>query len=261
MKTRLFSLILSLLFSSLTLADETVQNIVEKAELAAFYAGNDGRTEALMKIVDGQGRKQMRRFTILRKDVEDGGDQKLMVFFSRPTDVKNTVFRVEKHTHVNQDDDRWLYLPALDLVKRISAGDKRTSFVGSHYFYEDVSGRAISEDNFELIGETEKAFLLKATPKKPSSVEFSHYNVAIDKSTYLPMKIDFYKEDKHYRQVQSVKVENIDGYPTVLRSKVSDLESGGYTLLEFRRIKYDLGLPDSVFSERSLRTIPKKWLK
>ncbi len=37
-------------------------------------------------------------------------------------------------------------LPDLDLVKRIAAGDKRTSFVGSHFLYEDISGRAVQED-------------------------------------------------------------------------------------------------------------------
>jgi len=255
----LISLLTALAFPAL--ADENVQQIVKKAELAAFYAGDDGRTEALMKIVDAQGRKQMRKFIILRKDVEDGGDQKLMVFFSRPTDVKNTVFRVEKHTHLEQDDDRWLYLPALDLVKRISAGDKRTSFVGSHYFYEDVSGRAITEDTFSLLKSTDSTYLLKAEPKNPSSVEFSHYEVEIDKTTYLPRKVVFFKNDNAYRQVESVKIETIDGHPTVVRSKVSDLASGGYTLMEFRRVKYDIGLPDSLFSERSLRTLPKKWLK
>jgi len=34
--------------------------------------------------------------------------------------------------------------PALDLGKTfISSGDKRTSFVGSHFFYEDCVSRAI----------------------------------------------------------------------------------------------------------------------
>jgi hypothetical protein len=65
---------------------------------------------------------------ILRRDVIDGGDQDYVVLFSRPADVRNTVFLVKKH--VASDDDRWLYLPGLDLVRRIAAGDKRTSFVG-----------------------------------------------------------------------------------------------------------------------------------
>ena len=243
-----------------------VAEIVNKAEQAAYYAGNDGRSMARMLIVDEQGRKQMRQFTILRKDVPneagaDTGDQRMLVFFSRPTEVEGTVFRVEKHAALNSDDDRWLYLPALDLVKRIAAGDKRTSFVGSHFFYEDISGRATAQDSFELLEHTQTHYRLKATPKDRALVEFSNYVVEIDKDTYLPTLINFYKGDNNYRRVEAVTIETIQGNPTVVRSKVTDLASGGYTLMEFRGIEYDIGLPDSIFSERSLRVPPQRYIK
>ena len=243
-------------------AEIDVNTLVKKAEKVAYYAANDGRSQARMMIVDNQGRKQYRQFTILRKDVEDNGDQKMMVFFSQPADVRDTVFRVEKHAALDSDDDRWLYLPALDLVKRISAGDKRTSFVGSHFFYEDVSGRAIEEDTFVLQDENTQHYVLKGEPKNPTSVEFSHYLVHIDKTTHMPMLIEFFDDSGDmYRKVEAVKVEDVQGHPTVLRSKISDLKNGGYTLMEFRKPQYDLGLPDDLFSERSLRNPPKAWLK
>ena len=245
---------------------DDVTAIVQRSEKASYYAGADGKSLARMMIVDSQGRKQMRQFTILRKDVldangQENGDQRMLVFFSRPTEVKGTVFRVEKHANLDTDDDRWLYLPALDLVKRIAAGDKRTSFVGSHFFYEDVSGRAIAQDTFSLLETTQTHYILRAEPKRPDSVEFTHYIVEIDKETYLPSLINFYKGDNNYRRVETVKVENVQGHPTVVRSKVSDLASGGYTLMEFRGMQYDIGIPDSVFSERSLRTPPREFIE
>lgn len=244
-----------------TQAPVDVASLIKSSEQAAYYSGNDGRSDARMMIVDAQGRKQMRQFTILRRDITDNGDQQMMVFFSRPADVKDTVFRVEKHVELTVEDDRWLYLPALDLVKRISSGDKRTSFVGSHFFYEDVSGRAISEDNFVLQAQTDTSYILKATPKAPDTVEFEHYVVTIDKETKLPVLIDFFKAgNDNYRRVEAVKIEDIQGFPTVVRSKVSDLESGAYTLMEFRNISFDLGFGDEVFTERSLRNPPREWL-
>ncbi|WP_371193853.1 outer membrane lipoprotein-sorting protein [Glaciecola sp. SC05] len=251
----------TLSFSAQVMADDIdVNEIIQQAERAAYYSGDDGRSDARMMIVDAQGRKQMRQFTILRRDIADNGDQQMMVFFSRPSDVKDTVFRVEKRARLDTEDDRWLYLPALDLVKRISSGDKRTSFVGSHFFYEDVSGRAVLEDDFSLQEQTDSAYILRAVPKRPDSVEFDHYVVTIDKQSMLPMLIDFYKGDNNYRRVEAVLVEEIQGYPTVVRSKVSDLESGAYTLMEFRNITYNIGLDDDVFSERSLRNPPRQWL-
>ncbi|WP_199608600.1 outer membrane lipoprotein-sorting protein [Flocculibacter collagenilyticus] len=236
-----------------------VGTIIKKAELAAYYAGNDGRTAARMMIVDSNGRKQMRQFIILRKDREEGGAQDMLVFFSRPADVKGTVFRVVKHNE--GEDDRWLYLPDLDLVKRISAGDKRTSFVGAHFYYEDVSGRGIEKDIFALETETDEQYVITAMPKKPEEVEFKSYKVWIDKQTFLPVKIEYTNnKEMVYRRVEAVKVQNIAGYPTVTESKVSDLQNGGYTLMQFRFTTYNLGLPDDIFSERSLRTPPHKWL-
>jgi hypothetical protein len=240
----------------------TAQDIINKAELASYYAGNDGKTQSRMIIVDSQGRRQVRQFTILRKDVEDAGDQKMLVFFSRPADVSGMVFRVEKHTDENIDDDRWLYLPGLDLVKRISAGDKRTSFVGSHFFYEDISGRSTQADTYSLVKETANRFILNAVPKKADEVEFSRFLVEVDKETFMPMSIKFFdKSNKAYRLVETLNTEEIDGHTTVTKSKISDLKDGGHTLMEFRNISYDIGLPDSIFTERSLRTPPLNWLR
>jgi len=234
--------------------------IIARANLAAYYAGADGRSEVRMIISDAQGRQQRRQFTVLRRDVQDAGDQQFLVVFSQPSDVRNTVFLVEKH--IDRDDDRWLYLPGLDLVKRISAGDKRTSFVGAHYFYEDVSGRSPADDAHELVETTGEFYVLRHTPVRPQSVEFSSYLTWIDRDTFLPMKIEYTNAAGDlYRRVEVFKVENFDGHPTVTISQVSDLLTGGKTDMQFRYIKYDAGLPDSVFTERSLRSPPRDWLK
>ena len=238
----------------------TVDDIINKANNVAFYQGSDGRAETRMKIVDSSGREQIRQFTILRKDNDDGGNQQFYVLFQRPSDVKRTAFLVKKN--IGGDDDRWLYLPSLDLVKRISAGDKRTSFVGSDFYYEDVSGRALSADTHELLEITDTHYVIDNHPKDPTSVEFNHYKVWINKTTFLPERTEYFDEqDKLFRSVESLEQNTVDGYVTVTKMKVSDLRTGGFTLSEIRFIKYDIGLPDSVFSERSLRSPPQEWLK
>ena len=234
--------------------------IVRRANLAAYYAGNDGRSEVRMIIRDAQGREQRRQFTVLRRNVEEGGDQDFLVVFSQPSDVRNTAYLVKKHA--GTDDDRWLYLPGLDLVKRISAGDKRTSFVGAHYFYEDVSGRGPDEDAHELLATNDEQYLLRHTPRDAATVEFSSYETWIDRATFLPLKIEYTnRAGEIYRRVEVLQVEVIEGYPTVTLSRVSDLAGGGQTDMQFRYIDYDLGLDDSVFTERSLRNPPRQWLE
>jgi len=236
----------------------SVEQIVNRANLAAYYQAKDGKAKVKMTITNKKGQKRYREFIILRKDIKDGGDQKYYVFFLKPADVRKMVFMVHKHSDLKKGDDRWLYLPSLDLVKRIAAGDKRTSFVGSDFLYEDVSGRSLEEDTHEVIETTDEFFVVKNVPKKADTVEFSYYNVSIDRKTYMPMKMEYYdKNDKVYRTIESAKVEIIQGFPTVVKSIVSDLKTGGKTVMEFSDIKYDIDLKD-VFSERYLRRPPRE---
>jgi outer membrane lipoprotein-sorting protein len=259
--------ILSLALSSLAAAQPAggtpdVQTIVNKANIVAYYQGEDGKASVNMVITNKQGQKREREFNILRKDVADGGDQKYFVYFQKPPDVRRMTYMVHKHADPGKDDDRWLYLPALSLVKRIAAGDKRTSFVGSDFLYEDVSGRSLEEDTHELIETTDTMYVVKNVPKQSDSVEFSYYNVSIDRKTFVPMKMEFYnKEGKLYRTIESTKVETIQDFPTVVKSVVSNLQTGSKTEMEFSKVKYNLGLKDDIFTDRYLQRPPREAMR
>lgn len=238
---------------------QTADEIISQSNLAAVYPSEDGRAEARMLIVDKLGRKQLRQFKMLRKNVEKGGDQQYLLLFTRPSDVAKTGFLVVKHR--GSDDDRWLYLPGLDLVKRISSGDKRTSFVGSTFFYEDISGRDVAEDKFKIISSDDSSWLLEAIPKNVNLVEFSSYQVSISKENYLPLDVSYLDQSGEiYRRIKAEKIRVIDGVPTIVQMRASNLRTGSYTITQMRNVEFDIGVPSSVFSERSLRMPPKKWL-
>ena len=236
-----------------------VQEIVDRASAAAYYQGRDGRAAVRMSI---QGRERTRDFIIMRSDLDDvdNGEQRFYVFFDRPADVNRTAFLVWKNP--DADDDRWLYLPALDLVKRIAPSDERTSFVGSHFFYEDVSGRGPREDNHVLEEETDIYYIVRSTPKESGTAEFTSYRNWIHKATFIPVKTEYYDEaGETYRTYTANAVEVIDGYPTVVQSSMEDRRIGGETKMSYSKVKYDLDLPEEIFTERYLRTPPRRLLR
>ncbi len=263
MKT--FTVAMTLLFAvSLAQAqDLTVDPIVARANHVAYYQGDDGRADVQMTITDSDGRTRERRFTILRRDADDpnvDGEQMFYVYFHRPADVNKMVFMV--HKHIGSDDDRWLYLPALDLVKRIAAGDKRTSFVGSDFYYEDVSGRQIDLDAHELLDTTDTYYKLKSTPRKPGEVEFDHYITWVHKQTFIPVRTEYYDAaGNKYREYTATKVEEVDGFHTVTGSMMHDLRTGSKTTLTYTGVKYNVGLPGDLFTERYLRRAPMQYLR
>lgn len=249
--------------------DLSADDIVVKAMIANYYAGKDGRSNVGMTIHDKQGRTRKRELIILRRDGQPEGaddtyhgDQKYYAYFRRPSDVRKTVFMVWKHTDLDRDDDRWLYLPDLDLVKRIASSEERTSFVGSHFFYEDVSGRTAQEDEHVLEETTDNYYVLKHTPKKPDLVEFEYYRSWIHRETFLVTQTKYFdNQDQVYRTYQATKVETIQGHPTVTAARMTDKRIGGHTDITYSETKYDIGLPDDIFTERYLRRAPIKYLR
>lgn len=253
--------------STLALAqDLSVDEIVEKSNHVSYYEGLDGRARVEMTITDAQGRTRNRRFTILRWDEPgpDGSagdhDQRFYVYFDQPADVSKMVFMV--HKHLGRDDDRWLFLPSLDLVKRIAASDKRTSFVGSDFFYEDVSGRRLDDDTHELVEVTDNYYVVKNTPIDTSLVEFSSYTMWIHKTTFLPIKVEYLNDEgEKYREYAAEGVEEIDGHWTVTKASMKNLDTGSKTVMSYSEVRYDVGLDGKIFTERYLRKPPRKHLR
>ncbi len=249
-------------FAQGTASPADVQEIVNKASAAAYYQGTNGRATVHMSIKDAQGRERTRDFVILRKNIDDvdNGEQRFYVFFKRPADVNKTSFLVWKHA--DAEDDRWLYLPALDLVKRIAPSDERTSFVGSHFFYEDVSGRGPEEDTHVLEEETADYFIVRSTPKAPSAVEFARYKNWIHKSTFIPVQTQYYDAaGEVFRTYAAVSVETIDGHSTVVQSSMTDTRIGGTTHMQYSDVAYDVDLPNDIFTERYLRNPPLRHIR
>ncbi|MCH7494201.1 outer membrane lipoprotein-sorting protein [bacterium] len=272
---RFLPILILRLTASIPAGDIPVDEVVELVNYASFHPAPDGRAAVRMTIRDGQGREQTRELVILRRDRplppnSPSGtfpDQDYFLLFSRPTDYKGMAFLVRKRQE--GDDDRRLYLPALDLVKPIVATDKRTSFAGSHFFYEDISGRNPALDTHTLVASPDPAkfspakylFILN-TPKDPSTVEFSSYLMVVHRDSWLPVWVEYRdRQGVPYRLYQALGITTIDDIPTVTRAVMKDLRSGGQTLVRYGRVAFNLGLPADLFTERSLRHPPQAWLR
>ena len=248
----------------ITLAQDspTAEEIIAKSRFAFYYAGTDMKAKVSMELIDKDGRKRIRELTMLRKNDRGGGQQKYFIYFHQPAEVKDMTFMVYKHP--DKDADRWLFIPAIDLVKRIATNDKFSSFMGSDFTYEDVSGRNPAEDTHTFLRketlEGKNCFVVESIPKEDS--EYAKRISWIDTMNFLPLKEEFYDEQNElYRQFEAGKVEAVDGIPTVTKRVVQNVKSGHRTEVSYQEIKYNLGIGDDVFSERYLRKPPLQWIK
>ncbi len=242
----------------------SAEQIMEKSHQAYYYAGDGGHARVKMVLTDKKGRTREREFWMVRADIQDMGDQRYFTYFLDPADVRRTSFLVHKQAEGN--DDRWLYIPALDLVKRIAADDRGSSFIGSDFSYEDVSGRLPNMDHHEIMGEDtvmgRTVTKIKSTPKDGGTADYAYRISWIDKETYLPLKEEYFEEDGELRRVFEIgKIEAIDGYPTGVERIMTNVQKGTKTELSFTDISYQPQLEADDFTERLLKSPPRDYTR
>ena len=237
--------------------------IMKKSHLAYYYAADDGLAEVEMTMIDKKGKERNREFTMLRLDLQDGGDQRYYTYFKKPSDVSRLTFMVHKTADGN--DKRWIYVPAVDLIKPISADDKNSSFVGSDFTYEDVSGRHWTEDNHTLVGEQEldgkPVYVIESIPKEEYK-GFARKVSYIDKENYLPLKEEYYNKKGELERVFTAdKIEDVDGFLTITQRTIENLDKKSKTTVAFSSIEYNLGIDPDIFTERYLKNPPRQYIK
>ncbi len=255
--------LLGLMVLSGAALSQTAEEVMKKSHLAYYYAADDGVADVTMRLVDKKGKERKREFVMLRLDVDEGGAQMYYTYFKKPSDVSRMTFMVHKNPDGN--DKRWIYVPAVDLVKPISADDKNSSFVGSDFTYEDVSGRHWTEDTHTLLEDTEldgkAVYVIQSVPKEKYK-GFARKISYINKESLLPLKEEYFdKKDKMIRIFLAESVEEIDGIVTVTLRSMENLKKGTKTYVDFSSIRYNKGLTDDIFSERYLKNPPRQFIK
>ena len=149
-------------------------------------------------------------------------------------------------------------------MNRIAARDSRSSFVGSDFTYEDISGRDIVADTHTLLKEDQvdgrKVYLVESKPNSPS--EYARKLAWIDQTTFLPLKEEYYDiQGALYKVFTADEIKEIQGLPTAMKRTMADVKTGHKTEVVFERVQYNVGIGEDLFSERYLRRPPEKWIK
>lgn len=244
--------------------------IMQRSQLAYYFAGEDAQGMMKMELIDRKGNTRQRVLTMLRRNQEDAGEQKYFMYFHEPGDVRRLTFMIWKYPE--RDDDRWIYVPAVDLIRRIAAEDKYSSFVGSDFSYEDVSGRDLSEDTHNRLDDESLddrgVFVIESVPLTPAA--FTHRVSWIDKENFLPLKIEYYDAQEQLQRIFTASdIEDIAAgegddrrvYPTIMKRTMENLRTGHRTEVTVTSVSYDVGLSDDDFSERHMRRPPSAWIR
>lgn len=213
----------------------------------------DTQAELSMILTNKQGETRERKLKQYISD--DGKMEKKIMFFVTPADVKGTSFMNWSYSSGN-DDDQWIYLPALKRTKRISSGSKGDYFMGSDFTYDDLGDRHPTEDTHKLLREENlqgKACYVVESKSKTAGHMYSKTITWVLKDKMIGVQREFYDANgKLLKTLAIKKYDVINGFVTILETEMKNVQRNHSTVIALTNVKINQGIAASKFTERSM---------
>ncbi|PID63323.1 MAG: outer membrane lipoprotein-sorting protein [Ignavibacteriae bacterium] len=213
------------------------------------------QTKLTMTIINKRGKERVRKLQSYSMDV--GKDKKTLMFFEYPGDVKGTGFLTWDYDKIGEDDDKWLYMPAMKKTRRISGSSaKKDYFMGTDFTYDDMGDRNIDEDTHKLLGEEtingHKCWKVESISKDKRDI-FSKKIIWMRQDILIPEKVDFYdRMGKLHRQMVIEKVEKNKDYWVIVKMTMTNVQTNHKTIIEFDNMKLDVPMNERKFTVKIL---------
>jgi outer membrane lipoprotein-sorting protein len=236
---------------------EIMQNMsnAQQAETSAM--------DIQMTLIDAGGDTSIRRFQTL---VDSSGEQtKTITVFLSPESVKNTRF-LSISDSGSQDrgkgqEIQWIYLPALRKVKRISAGERDSSFMGSDFTYADMGDvDNVDTSDHTLLGEEQTAkfscYVVESTPHADNPSAYGKTITWVDKESWLAVRVLFYQTDRKTVQKElNCEALGRSGDEWYTRKVVMENKADGHrTIMEILQVRFGISLNPGYFTTAYLET-------
>ncbi len=244
--------LLMTVFGTAAAADLSGAEIMEKVYNRET---GDSRTSNLeMILINRHGAERVREIKQYEKDFNE--EEKKIMFFISPADVRNTSFMNWSYDS-EQSDDQWIFLPALNKVKRISSENKSDYFMGSDFTYDDLGDRILEEDEHQLIGEDtvdgKEVFVVENIPVDEDDL-YSRTLTYVWQDNWIGLKKEFYDREGELLKVLTVnEIEEIDGILTIIDTEMHNVQSDHRTILKTSEVEYNTEVDEDLFSERMMK--------
>jgi hypothetical protein len=240
------------LFVFLLAADAlTATQIADKARSQGNALGVQNATARLTLRITTPS-KEVRVRELAMKSKRTNGLNRALVRFLSPPDVAGTAFLSVENQ--GRDNEQFLYLPALGKAKRIGAGQRGQSFVGTDFSYGDIDARYLQSANAQRLGDdTSGGVACYVLDSVLGEGDYSRAKVWIAESDFVVRRVEFYDKANVLWKVLTVsQVKDVDGHAVIAASLMEDKKRGSQTEAVLGAIDFKTALDDSEFTEKSL---------
>lgn len=182
-----------------------------------------------------------------------------MVKIKAPPDLNNAAYLVREG---KERDDMFIFLPALNRVRRILGGSADSPLFGTDLSYSDIkqvqnsfSGGDVKLEKPDVI-EGHAVNVLAMTPRANSETHYTLIRGWIDQKACVPLKIEFY-EGTNVRKRLTAPAASIKQYNTnwyVSEARMEDLQGKTHTTLKITGFTKPDKLSERYFNATSFYT-------
>lgn len=232
---------------------QTGRDVMETVEAQPEPASS--RALVLMELIASDGSVQTRQ--VEQVTHKDGEITDSLILFWSPANVKNTRYLSIEQTGGSKD--RWIFLPALNKVRRIASGDGGGSFMGTDFSYDDLGGTEIDDYEYKLLKDETidgyDCWVVQSVPKPSTDSQYSKRVSWIDKKTYLTVKAEMYDASGALEKTMTAEsVAQVQGYWTRMKMRMRNNQTNHETVLEMKKLLYDTDLDTRVFTTNFIKT-------
>jgi len=214
-----------------------------------------------MILIGRDGHQRIRKMKTFAKNEKER--TKKIIFFLSPANVKGTALLTYDYSSSNQEDDQWIYLPALHKTKRISAGNRSGSFMGSDFSYGDLTEKAIDSFSYRLLKEQHTGqhpcWIIEAIPKDSETVSRYGYSkslLIVRQDNFVVIRAVHWLNNKktlRYNEVTKLEQQNNIWVPLEVHAKtVENGKTIHQTLIITESITINQPIDDELFTKRRL---------
>ena len=208
-----------------------------------------------MTITAASGHSLSREMQIWTAGGQGDADANQLIKFTAPADVRGSGFM--SVAAAGGGTESFIYLPALDRVRRVAGGQTQDAFFGSDFSYEDITGLTGDiEGDFEytllevLDGPT---YVIEAVANSGADTSYERLVYTIPEELLLPTRIEFFRDGELFKVMTISGTTQQDGFTLPTEIRMETIAAGSVTTIAQADFQLDTEIPNDVFTERFLR--------
>ncbi|MEW9920224.1 outer membrane lipoprotein-sorting protein [Marimonas sp. MJW-29] len=185
-------------------------------------------------------------------------DSRSLLIFRWPGDIRNTALLT--HAYPTKTDDQWLFLPAMERVRRIRGSGRSGSFVGSEFAFEDMVDQEVAKFDHIWIADERcpgsgTCHVIDMIPRSPSG--YSRQRVWLDTKELRLQRVQyFYRGGAHLKTLTVGKYRLYNNrFWRAGQMVMENHLTGAGTTLNWKDYVFDRGLNANAFTVNALRRI------